>query len=109
VLSIFRINLVKKYNAFQIYRYIYLFFIVIKLKVKRDFSLIHLPLELVVDEAEVAIFLLFDAPCTILSTPIIKRLTANIHVRINIPTNGFINSINDMPIDNIFYSNKECS
>ena len=57
-----------------------------------DFSIIHLPLELVVD-AEVAIFLLPDAPCTILSTPIIKRLiTANINVRINIPTNRFINS-----------------
>jgi hypothetical protein len=52
------------------------------------------------DDAEVAIFFLPDTPCTILSIPIIKRLTANINVRINKPTNGFVNTINDMPIDN---------
>ena len=53
------------------------------------------------DDAEVARFLLPDTPCTILSIPIIKRLTANINVRINKPTNGFINTINDIPIDKI--------
>ena len=52
------------------------------------------------DDAEVAIFFLPDAPCTILSIPIIKRLMANINVRINIPTKGFVNTINDMPINN---------
>ena len=51
--------------------------------------------------AEVAKFLLPDTPCTILSIPIIKRLTASINVRINIPTTGFTNTITDMPIDNI--------
>ena len=53
------------------------------------------------DAVEDVIFLLPDAPCTILSIPIIKRLTANINVRINIPTNGFVKTINDIPIDNI--------
>ena len=55
---------------------------------------------LVVD-SEDAKFFLPDTPCIILSIPIIKRLTANINVRINIPTNGFIKTIKDMPIDNI--------
>ena len=53
------------------------------------------------DVAEDAKFFLPDTPCTILSIPIIKRLTANINVRINIPNNGFIKTINDIPIDNI--------
>jgi hypothetical protein len=54
-----------------------------------------------VDDVEVAIFLLPDTPCTILSTPIIKRLTASRNVRRNIPTNGFAKTINDIPIDKI--------
>ena len=53
----------------------------------------------VVDES--AIFLLPDTPCTILSIPIIKRLTANRNVRRIIPSNGFAKTINDTPIDNI--------
>jgi hypothetical protein len=48
-----------------------------------------------------SIFLLPDTPCTILSIPIIKRLTANRNVRRNIPNNGFAKAINDIPIDNI--------
>ena len=44
-------------------------------------------------------YLILHVP--ILSTPIIKRLTANINVRINIPATGFIKTINDIPIDNI--------
>ena len=55
--------------------------------------------EVEVDEA--ARFLLPDAPCTILSIPIIKRLTANRNVTRNIPNNGFVKTINDTPIDNI--------
>ena len=55
--------------------------------------------EVEVDEA--ARFLLPDAPCTILSIPIIKRLIASINVRRNIPSNGFAKTINDTPIDNI--------
>ena len=55
----------------------------------------------VLEVDEDAKFLLPDTPCTILSIPIIKRLTANINVRINIPTTGFIKTINDIPIDNI--------
>ena len=54
-----------------------------------------------VDDVEVAIFLLPDTPCTILSTHIIKRLIPNINVRINNPNNGFAKTINDIPIDNI--------
>ena len=54
-----------------------------------------------VDDVEVAIFLLPDVPCTILSIPIIKRLTASRNVRRNIPTNGFAKTINDIPIDKI--------
>ena len=54
-----------------------------------------------VDDVEVAIFLLPDVPCTILSIPIIKRLTASRNVRRNIPNNGFAKTINDIPIDNI--------
>ena len=38
-----------------------------------------------VDEAAAARFLVPDAPCTILSIPIIKRLTANRNVRWKIP------------------------
>ena len=36
-----------------------------------------------------------------LSIPIIKRLTASINVRRNIPNNGFVKTIHDIPIDNI--------
>lgn len=54
-----------------------------------------------VDDAEAARFLLPDDPCTILSIPIIKRLTANRNVRRNIPNNGFAKTIIDMPIDSI--------
>ena len=52
-------------------------------------------------DADVAKFLLPDAPCTMLSIPIIKRLTASINVRRTIPNNRFAKTINDTPIDNI--------
>jgi hypothetical protein len=53
------------------------------------------------DDTELARFLLPDAPCTILSIPIIKRLTASINTKINIPNKGFIKTINAIAIDNI--------
>jgi hypothetical protein len=55
----------------------------------------------VADDTELARFLLPDAPCTILSIPIIKRLTASINTKINIPNKGFIKTINAIAIDNI--------
>ena len=52
-----------------------------------------------VDEA--AKFLLPNAPCTILSIPIIKRFTASINVRRNIPKTGFAKTRIAIPIDSI--------
>ena len=46
-------------------------------------------------------FLLPDTPSTILSIPIIKKLTANISINRNRPKKGLVRTINDTTIDNI--------
>ena len=54
-----------------------------------------------VGNAESAIFFLPEAPCTILSIPIIRRLIAKMNVKRSIPTTGFTKTIIETPIDSI--------
>ena len=54
-------------------------------------------------------FLLPDTPSTILSIPIIKKLTANISINRNRPKKGLVRTINDTTIDNIPTPYKKCS